>query len=159
METPNISGADPTAPLDKSLTPPPAELQQDIAVALDKLDEPEEEVWEPDPIPSDPITLDDGSQVLFRQPSDFVARDIKPAMRAMAIAGMTGFVDAIAVRAIKSWTIKDRNGKHIKPPAVNPDAMDEMTPMQWNELARWLALYVPHFDPPRDRNGKRPTTA
>lgn len=156
MSKPNISGAVPT----DATQAPPAELKADLDVALAQLDEEDEPVWEPDPIPEGVVTLDDGeSQVVFRQPSEFSARDIKPAMRGMAVGGITSFVDGLAARAIKSWNLKDRNGKLIKAPSINPEAMDQITPMQWNELARYLAVYYQHFDPPVNRDKKRPTTA
>lgn len=157
MAKPNISGAVPTDANEEKSLPP--ELRADLDEALDQLDEEEEPVWEPDPIPDTPVTLDDGSQVMLRQPSEFTARDIKPAMRGMHIGGITSFIDGIAPRAIKSWNLKDGKGKQVKPPSINPEAMDEITPMQWNEIARWLALYYQHFDPPMNRDRKRPTTA
>lgn len=158
MDHPNISGAVPTDATDGQA--PPKELQEDLATALSQLDEEDEPVWEPDPIPDGVVTLDDGeSQVTFRRPDEFSARDIKPAMRGMAIGGITSFVDGLAPRAIKSWNLKDRSGKPVKPPSINPEAMDQITPMHWNELARYIAVYYQHFDPPQNREKKRPTTA
>lgn len=158
MDQPNISGAVPTDATEPEVQELPPELRADLETATAQMDEPDEPVWEPDPIPSEVVTLDDGeSWVLLRQPDEFSARDIKPAMRGMAIGGITSFVDGLAPRAVKQWNLKDRSGKPVKPPSINADAMDQITPMHWNELARYIAVYYQHFDPPTNR--KRPTTA
>lgn len=135
----------------------PADVLADQAALADMFEEDEEEFPEPEPIPEDPVHLADGELVQFRQPGDFTAAHVKQAMRMMSVVGMTGFVDGIAARAIVKWNLKDKHGRPIKGPAVNPEAMDQITPQQWNQLARYLALYYEHFDPPKNR--QRPTTA
>lgn len=135
----------------------PADVLADQARVAETLLEDEEEWPEPDPIPVEPVKLADGELVQLRQPEEFTALHIKPAMRGMQAMGLPGFIDGIAARAIKSWNLRDRHGRPIKGPAVNPSAMDEITPQQWNQIARYLAVYYEHFDPPKNR--ARPTTA
>lgn len=159
---PNISGApapeqevDVAFATDGPIQDQPApSLPDDVRADLDAAEvimAAEDPVYVPEKIPV-MATLPSGGKVWFKQPDELVARDTKPAIRAFTFGGMVDFIDALAPKVIKQWDLQDRRGRPIKPPSINEDAMDELTPTQWGEIGRWLAIYKGHLDPPVRKN-------
>lgn len=165
MEEINISGAVPTGasaefevirapepePVPEGTQEPPPQAVIDSVAKAQEIMEATEPKWEAKEIPAE-VTLSDGSIIRLKPPGELLAKDSKPALRALSFGGIVDFIDALAPRVITAWSLQDSNGRPLKPPAVDPQAMDNMTALQWQEIARWLALYKDHVDPPTRSN-------